>query len=242
MKTSKISFIVIIVLALIAGFLSYSYLSSAKTVIYLFNDDYPAGTTIEPEILVPTQIDTSVVYEAATRGDAIYITSDTLEQVIGDFLRTDVIAGTPLMSVHSNEVGGSGAEIRLAENMVAVTVSVDNITAGSPFIDVGSLVNVYTNYQVDDEYISELKFQNVRVVDVVYAEKYNESSEAPVIEGVTLEVTPEQSVELQHALEFGTVRLGLVKSGYYTEKEVPAYRIQNVLPKEVTEEVEQEDE
>ena len=71
MKTSKLSFIAVIILAIIAGFASYSYLSSAKTVIYLFADDYSAGTPIEPEMLMPTQIDTSVVYEAASRGEAL---------------------------------------------------------------------------------------------------------------------------------------------------------------------------
>jgi|LSQX01.2.fsa_nt_gb Flp pilus assembly protein CpaB len=230
MKTSKLSFIAVIILAIIAGFASYSYLSSAKTVIYLFADDYSAGTPIEPEMLMPTQIDTSVVYEAASRGEALYVTSSNVEEVLGDYLRTDVLAGTPLMSVHSDQIGGSGAEIRLEDDMVAVSMHADNFTVGNPFISVGSTVNVYTSYQIDEESITELKFQNIRVLDVLYAEKMNESSGSPTISGVTLEMTPEQSVELQHAVEFGSVRLALVKGGYYIEQEVPAYRMHNVIP------------
>jgi len=241
MKTSKLSYIVIIILAIVAGFLSYSYLSSAKTVIYLFNDDYPAGSPILPEMLVPTQIDTSVVYEAATRGDAVYVTADNVEEVLGDYLRIDVLGGTPLMSVHSDQIGGSGAEIRLDHDKVAVTISADNITSGNPFITVGSTVNIYTSYQVDEDYITDLKYQNIRVLDVLYGEKFNETSGAPIIEGVTLELTPEQSVEVQHAMEFGTVRLGLVKGGYYVEEEVPMYRMQNLIPEELDEEAEAED-
>lgn len=227
MKTSKLSFIIIIVLALVAGFLAYSYLSSAKTVIYLFADDYSAGTLIEPDMLVPTQIDTSVVYEAAAWGDAMYVTSENVEEVLGDYLRVDVIAGTPFMSIHSDQVGGAGAEIRLADDKVAVTMHADNFTCGNPFLTVGSMVNVYTSYQTDEETVTEMKFQNIRVLDVLYAEKMNEVSGSPTVSGVTLEVTPEQSVQLQHALEFGSVRLALVKGGYYIEEDIPAFKMQS---------------
>lgn len=75
MKTSKLSFIAVIILAIIAGFASYSYLSSAKTVIYLFADDYSAGTPIEPEMLMPTQIDTSVVYSGIKKLSLLFGTS-----------------------------------------------------------------------------------------------------------------------------------------------------------------------
>lgn len=230
MKSSKLSFVIIIILALVVGFLAYNYLSSAKTVIYLFTDDYAAGTVIEPEMLTPTQIDTSVLYEAASYGDAVYVTSENVEEVLGDYLRVDVVAGTPFMSIHSDQVGGSGAEIRLEDDKVAVTIYADNISAANPFITVGSTVNVYTSYEVEKETVTELKFQNIRVLDVLYAELMNETSGSPTISGVTLEVTPEQSVELQHATEFGSVRLGLVKGGYYVEEEVPAFKMYNVGP------------
>ena len=65
-------------------------------------------------------------------------------------------------------------------------------------------------------------------MDVIYAEKLNEVAGSPTIAGVSLEVTPEQSVELQHAIEFGSVRLGIVKGGYYVEQEIPPFRMYDV--------------
>jgi len=228
MKTSRLSFIIVIILALVVGFLTYSYLSTAKTVIFLFADDYPAGTPIEPEMLIPVQVDSKVVYDAAAIGNAVYITADNVEEVLGDYLRVDVLAGMPLMSTYSDQIGGSGAEIRLADDKVAVSIHADNFAAGNPFITPGSTVNVYISYEKEKETVTELKFQNIRVLDVIYAEKMNEVSGSPTIAGVTLEVTPEQSVELQHAIEFGSVRLGIVKGGYYVEQEIPPFRMYDV--------------
>lgn len=230
MKSSKLSYIVIILLALVVGVLSYSYLASSKTVIFLFNDDYSAGKAITPEMLTPTQINSSIVNE--TRGGVVYITSENVEQVLGDYLRIDVLSGTPLMSVYSDEVGGSGAEKRIEDDKVAVTISVNNISGGSPYIAIGTKVNIYTSYELEDERITKLELQNIRVVDVLYEDVQEESSGNLEIVGVTLELTPEESMSIQHASAFGEVRLGIIRGSTYEKREVPIYKTESIKTEE----------
>lgn len=222
MKSSKLSYVIIIVLALIVAFLSYSYLSTTKTTIFIFNDDYPAGHVIVEDMLTPIQVDANMVVEAFNE-EVRYAIPGNLDEILGQYLRFDVVKGTPLMSIHADEQGGARTEKRLNANMVAFTVPVDNITGGSPFIEPESFVNVYVSYDNDFEETSELKYQNVRVIDVLYAETYSETSDSPTLSGVTLEIKPEQSVELMHAVEFGRVRIALIKSNHYEEVQVEPY-------------------
>lgn len=228
MKSSKLSLIIIVILAIVVGVLSYSYLSSSKTDIYLFDGNYSAGTPITQDILTVTQIDTDLVLEAFARGEGQYITSENIEEVLETHLKTDVLAGMPLMSLYSDEIGGSGAEIRLAEDMVAVTIEADNLTAGSPDIENGSMVNIYASFEGQNTQETKLLYQNVKVIDVLYSEIYNEASETPTVAGVILELEPEESIVVEHAIEFGSIRLGLVKAGAYEEKDIDSHRTTNL--------------
>jgi Flp pilus assembly protein CpaB len=236
MKSSKLSYIIIVILAALVSFGTWSYLSQAKTTIYLFKDNYSAGTKITPDILVEQQIETKIVDQLKLQnmgsGGAVYITKDNINQIEGDFLKGDVIKGTPLMSTNSNQIGGSPAEARLAENMVAVTIPVDNIKGAHPKLEAGSRVNVYTGYQLDNNKgIEKIQLQNIKVLDVLYSETMNESTKTPMLSGLTLEVTPEQSVQLQFAVEFGKVSVGIVKAGHYKEVTIPDYSMENMKDK-----------
>ena len=219
MKSSKLSFIIIIVLALVVGLLSFSYLSSSKTIVYTFNDNYVAGTPITKSILTETEMDTDLVVNAYTKGEGQYITEENLEEVIDSYLKTSVLVGMPLMSVYSDEIGGTGAEKRLEPNMVAITIEANNITGASPNIEPEARVNIYSNTTYQDENVTDLLYQNIRVIDVLYEELTNEASGTPTIAGVVVELDVEQSIKVQHATEYSTVKLGLVKTGAYEEVE-----------------------
>lgn len=222
--------VIIIVLGLIIAILSYQFLTSGKTNIYLFTDDFPAGTEITGDTLISQEISGSIVENVSlNNGDLGYVTENNLENYIGSYLTTDVIKGTAFMKAYSDEVGGTPAEVRLEPNNVAVTVPVDNITGVNPFINNGARVNVYATVQYQNEQtITYTLLQNVRVIDVLYAEIYNEMTESPTIMGVTIETTPQQAVELQFACENGAIRLGIVKPGNYKETEKLTHTDQTV--------------
>lgn len=231
MKKSNMSFLIILMLGVLVAFMTYSFLSTAKTTIYVFKDNYPAGTKITENILVPQEIDSRIVVEVARQnGGVVYITDANKDEVIGSFLITDVVKGTPLLSSMSDKLGGSPPEVRLSPNHVAVTVPGDNITGVNPFIKHGARVNVYAGFETDNSPVEYLLLQNVKVLDVQYAEVNNSNTNTPTLSGITLEVTPEQSIALQYACEFGKIRLGLVKAGQYKEVSQPPYTIDKVVP------------
>jgi Flp pilus assembly protein CpaB len=229
MKNSKlnVSFLIVVVLGLLAALMTYSFLSTAKTVIYVFKDDYPAGTKITEDKLVPQQIDSSIVQQVARSNSddgTVYITDANKNEVIGSYLITDVKKGMPLMSSYTDKLGGSPSEMRLSANNVAVTVPGDNVTGVSPYITHGSRVNVYAGFETgNNEPIEYLLLQNIKVLDVQYSEVNNSNSNSPTLSGITLEVTPEQSLSLQYAAEWGKIRLGLVKSGQYKDVSLSPY-------------------
>lgn len=213
---SNAGLIFTVVVAVLVALLSYGYLSSQKATIYIFNKDLPAGSVISDGDVSALEVDKKMVLAA---GDGIYITKADKDRVIGSPLRYDVTRGMPLMASLTDEFGGTPAEKRLSPNMVAMTVEVDNVTAGSPDIGNGSRVNVYANYETNSSKVSYLLFQNIAVLDVVV----QGSSSGITVQGVTLEVTPAQSVALSYAAQFGKIRLGLIKQGNYQEAPVGAY-------------------
>lgn len=216
---SNSGWIIWLIIAVIAAIATYTVLSAQKATIYVFNKDLPAGSQITKADLTALQVDKSLVQAAQVTGGSGYVTDSSLNKVLGSPLRYDVSKGMPLMSAFTDAYAGTPAEKRLSPNMVAVTVEADNVTAGSPKLGYGSRVNVYVSYENNNSRITYLLLQNIAVLDVVA----QESSSGNAIQGVTLEVTPEQSVALSFAAQFGKIRLGLIKQGNYQETQVPPY-------------------
>lgn len=228
MKGSRlsISFVIILVLGIIIAYLTYNFLSSTKGVIYILKDNYQAGTRITESMLIPLETDADIVRLGAQTG-FVYVTDENIDQVLGTYLVTDVVKGMPLFLSFSDKFGGSPPEVHLSSDYVAVTVPCDNITGVNPYIQYGARVNVYAGFQLEGgETVEYLLLQNVKVLDVQYAEV--QSNNSPVLSGVTLELTPEQSIAVQYACEFGKIRLGLVKPGQYKEISPLPYSIDSI--------------
>ena len=224
MKASKLSFIVIILLAAIVGYGSWAYLAEAKTTIYLFNDNYPAGAKIYEEMITPIQADSTMVNNLLVQGTGAYITEANKSEVLGDTLKVDVAKGSPFMAGQTDKFSASPAETRLTPDNIAITIPTDNVLGVTPWLVVGSRINVYTFYQgEDDSVIENLDLQNIKVIDIQYAEKLNESMGTPVISALTFDLTPEQAMKLNYAAQVGAVRLGLVKNGQYKEVSQPPF-------------------
>lgn len=233
MKASKLSFIAIILLAAIVGYGAWTYLSGAKTTIYYFNDNYPAGAKIYEDMVTPLQVDSSMVNNMAVQGNGSnFVTDSNKSEVIGDTLKVDVAKGSPFMTIQTDKFSASPAEVRLKENNVAITITANNITGVTPWMVVGTRVNVYTFFATGEGEskgtVEYQALQNVNVIDVQYSEKSNEGTGTPALAGVTLELTPEQAMQVNYAEKVGAIRLGIVKNGHYKDKTLQPYSLDNV--------------
>jgi len=237
-KTAKITLLIIGVIAIVVAFGMHSFLTAARTTIFLFAGNYPAGTEITQDILIADEIETRIItqqLEMRGEGDPRFITEYNLDRVLGSYLRTDAVIGTLLLSSHASDVTGSPVEIGLTPNNVAIAIPVDNIEITNPSMIKGARVNIYAGFEAGDSRVFTVPFaQYVRVLDVLYAQLLDENIGTPVVSGVVVELAPQQSLELAHYIENGTVRLGVVRPGGYTI--IPLTAVESVIPQEETEE------
>jgi len=224
-RTAKITLVVIGIMSILVGFGMHSYLTEARTTIYLFADSFSAGTQITPDMFVSDEIETRIVTrQLQMRGenDPRFITAYNIDAVIGTYLRTDVVVGTVLLSSHSMEIGGSPVEIALTPGYVAVTIPAINIDVGNPLLSYGSRVNIYTSFSLENQQaITAMFAQYVRVLDIQVSQPLDTEIGAPILSGIIVEVSAEQSLDLMHAIENGKVRLGVVRAGAYEIIDIP---------------------
>ena len=211
MKTSRSRKILVVILAAIvcaciSGIGVYKILTPQRTVVYIFNDSYAAGTQVTEGMLTPIEVDSSVVTASgnASTGDYL-ITSSNYQNVItsAGCLRNDVYRGNIFTSAMLSTTGGNRLEMVMKKNAVAVTVGVNNITGITSGLSYGSRVNIYANYNES----TVLILQNVRVLGVGF--------ENGALANVTMEVDTEESLKLIHAYNYGSIHLGLVDANGY---------------------------
>ena len=200
------------------AFLSYTYLSTAKTNIYLFKNNYEAGSKITKDMFLTLEVDANMVTDLAyaTRGtiDAKYVTSDDLAAIIdkGDYLGVDVYKGTPFMTTQTATIGGSTVERRLSDYKTAITIPVNNISGVSPEINAGARINIYASYSTESFQVEELLFQNVKILDV---QATGNEEDGYVLSAFTIEVDPQDAMKLLHAINNWKIDITLLKSGAY---------------------------
>lgn len=202
----------------IATFGVYQILTPQRTNIYVFADNYSAGTLVTERMLTPIEVDARIVVANVQMGTSdYYVTSSNYQSVLSSagVLRSDVYAGTALMTSMLTTTGGNSIEMTMKQNAVAVTIGASGITGVTNELSAGSRVNVYANYNDSTTLILE----SIRILSV------GKSNGA--VESVTLEVDIPQSLQLIHAYTYGSVHLGLVDAtGYqYSESKMPTYNI-----------------
>ena len=212
-KNKKIIIILIIavLLALLTGYAVVSFLSPHRTTIYVFKTAYRIGTAITSDVLVPVQVDSSMV--VAGRNTSVsekFITSKEIRALLesGDSLKVSVGEGTPLMKSLLSISGGNSIMMSMSPSSVAVTVDVDNTTGITKELYSGAAVNVYVTSYSGGTF---LLFENMRVLDI---NRKNDGS----LQSATLEVTNEQAVKLINSTKNGAIHLGLINpNGYQYE-------------------------
>lgn len=221
----KILLAFITILGLLIAYFSYSYLKTQKTEIFLFAQDYEAGTQITKNMLTTLTVDASMVDNVALSGfNASFVTPSDLKQVLekGDTLVTDVYAGTPFMTTETTTLGGSVVERRLQDYKTAITIPVTNISGVSPEISAGAKINIYTSYETDSYEIEELLFQNVKILDV---QATGDKESGYVLSAITIQINPEDALRLLHAINYQKIDITLLKSGKYNQIDDNIYKV-----------------
>lgn len=227
-KNKKI--VIILILALLVSILGgtalYMYLVPQKTTVYLFRDNYKAGTKLKANMLTPVQTDSKIIVSGAsadtsskfvtgddTDGNGVSDIDDVLKT--GDSLRIDVSDGMPLTKALLSIAGGSSVEKSMDPSKVAVTVPVDDNSGVTKDLKQGSRVNVYVS-KGDEVQTTTLLFQGLRVLKT--------STKDGVLSSATLEVNKDESLRLVNAEASGNIYFGLVDStGYEYAKGTPKY-------------------
>lgn len=212
----KILLVLIIIFGGAIAFLSYDYLSTAKTNIFLFKGNYEAGTPITKDMFSQLEVDYNMVTQLrkTTSEGAKYVTQDDMAEILskGDYLGTDVYQYTPFMTSQIATIGGSTVERRLSNYKTAITIPVNNISGVSSEINAGARINIYASYSTDTYQVVQLLFQNVKILDVLAtgneADGYN-------LSGFTIEIDPEDAPILLHAINNWKIDITLLKSGAY---------------------------
>lgn len=189
-------------------YLIYKTLSPARDTMFIFNASYPAGQQITADMLNPLQVDSTIIEAGKKESlENRFITPEEYATVIssGDSLRIDVSEGMPLTTSMLSVTGGTSVEMNMTSTAIAVTVPVDSYSGITDELKAGAHVNVYSSIDSKVQMIQ----QNKRVLEVY------KDSDSGFINGVSIEETAEESMELIYATTYGQVYLGLVNpTGY----------------------------
>lgn len=192
----------------------YKYGSSQTVTIYLYSNDYKAGTPVTSDMFSSYEFPVDL-YNALNKTGTTYAGVEEISDHMsaGESLLVDVVMYSPVMSNHFVSGGGTEAERRLSDNKVSVELSRDHVMGMGADIRIGSRINVITGYVVDPYKVTEMIFQNLLVVDC-------KNDADGYLDSIYVEVDPAESLELLHAINFETVQIEVVKPNSY--EEVPA--------------------
>lgn len=210
-KKIIIALVVALLFALLAGVAVTSFLKPRRTTIYVFKNNYPIGTQVMSDMLIPVQVDSSMIIAGRnTKVNDMFITNNEIKALLesGDSLKISVGQGTPLMKSILSISGGNNIVMSMKPSSVAVTVPLDDVTGISKDLYSGANVNVYVTSYTGGTF---LLFENMRVLEV--DRKQNGS-----LYSATLEVDNSQAVKVINSLKNGSIHLGLINpTGYVYE-------------------------
>jgi Flp pilus assembly protein CpaB len=190
-------------------------LSPQRATVYLFNDAYPAGTTISTSMFVSVHVDANMVSANVKAPlNQRFVTRDEFAKIIssGDSLKIDVGKGMPLMGSMLSVTGGNSIEMLMKPSAMAVTIPVNSVRGVTSELEAGSHVNIY--YTGING--TNMLFENMRVLDVGLGN-------AGTITSATIEVSHAEAALLINAAENGSLYLSLInQNGYQSYAEYQA--------------------
>lgn len=224
-KNSKFLLWLIIIVAVLTGYGLYDYLNTMRVPVYLFAKAYEKETHIKDIDFVRTEMDLRV-YDAIAQSGAKYASADdiALFKEQDDVLAMDVVSMTPFSVTQAVGLGGTTLESRLGKNMVSVELPTDVVTGLTAGIRVGSRLNLLSGFTTGDIKESDLKFENLLVLEVL-------TDENQQIRSVYVELEPSEAIRLVHCLTYEAVTACVLKPGsYITVPEDERSYIKNYAP------------
>lgn len=191
-KTYKVVILIILaaICAVISGISIYVYCNSTKGFIYVFNDNYSAGTKISKDMFYSIKVDDSIIKSGQNAGlDTYYITAENFEKAVkgNEYLLNDVIKDQPFTFVDLAFSSGTSIERSLSGDNMAVTVPISGSAAVTDKLRVGSIVNIYKT----DAAETRLIFENMKIIS---------RNDGDNISYVTFETSPDDTLDLINAV------------------------------------------
>jgi pilus assembly protein CpaB len=184
--------------------------------VLVAKNDINLGQTVKPEDLQWQ------VWPASTASNSFIRKSDrpdATKELTGAIVRTAMMAGEPIREAKLVKADGSGfmAAI-LPSGMRAVSTEIAPETAAGGFILPNDRVDVLVTKRIKnpdprgnmpDIVLTEVVVRNVRVLAIDQAPKEKDGQNAVIGKTVTLELKPEQNLQLANARQAGTLSLAL---------------------------------
>lgn len=160
----------------------------------------PADTVITAEMIQFQSMDVKYVHPQSVK---------SLTDVIGRINQYPVVVGEPILSHRIKEITQENDRLSYAlePGFRAITLSVDLISGVSGFISEGDHVDLIINTTVDNKNVSRYQVENLLVLRLGERKPPGESS---LLYGtITLAVTPEQVLKINHGMNNGRLSLAL---------------------------------
>ena len=211
--------IIALIAAVATGLLLYVFLNSLnkpveidKTSVVVAAVDIPAETTISADMVMFSELPTEAVIAGAV--------SD-LSSVVGKVSDVEIFTGEQILRSKLNSTGDSNSKTlayAVEPGMRAITMPVDETSGIAYMITPGNHVDIvgYFLKEEEDEETGDKKklsytimlLENTPVlaVDNVFSEAGKAGSDNPAYKTITLQVTPEEAMELSMAQSEGEIR------------------------------------
>jgi pilus assembly protein CpaB len=213
MRNKRLLFVLggAVLFGLVAAVSVSRYLSNAQATPRNMRDvvvakvEIPLGTQVVAEQLMRVQYPSNAVPDGAF---------DVEQKVVGRVVVQNVSAKEPITDFKlAAEGSAAGLSAVIPEGYRAMTVKVDDVIGVAGFLQPGTMVDVLTVIQPNEEGtarnpISKIVLQNVKVLaSGQNMDKPKNERESEVVRAVTLQVTSEQAEKLALAAVEGKLRL-----------------------------------
>ena len=165
--------------------------------------DIPANTLITQEMLETNDVPTDAVLPGA-------ITK--LSDVVGKALKSDIFVGEQIISakiIVPGETSNGALSYAIEPGMRAITIGVDATAGVAGMLRPGDRIDLMGEYDVAGTVYTDLvaEYLNILAVDGVLSETGKTADGSSVAYStITLEVTPQQAMEISMAAYSGTLR------------------------------------
>lgn len=178
---------------------------TSKVSVVIAAADIPANTTITSEMVTITELPAEAILQNAVK--------DT-SQAVGSVLNAPAVKGEQIIGsrlIKTGKPGNQTLAYSIQSGMRAITISVDNTKGISGLIKPGDMIDLIAQFQVDGKKATGNASQAGKTVPMskiimqklkVLATDQNMSNDSKSNSGystLTLEVTPQQAVELNYA-------------------------------------------